>query len=657
MIEKACAVNQEELARLVAAHFGLPVANLERAEPRALRLVPEKVARQYRVLPLREDDRRLVMATSDPTDLDMEEALRFASGRMPRFAIAPPAAIQDAINAHYSPSHLLDSLLERLDSDLADGVRVLAQTEPEKMAALDLEAAPVVKLTNLILRDAAKQRASDIHVEPARDGGTVRFRVDGVLRHYMKMPMQALNRVVSRIKVMGQLDIADRLRPHDGHARIQVEGRTYDLRISTVPTREAEKAVIRIHDPEATQRLEDLGLRSHELERLRHLLSHRDGIVLVTGPTGSGKTTTVYGGIRELATTQVSIMSVEDPVEYELSGITQIQVEPRRGVTFASALRAILRQDPDVIFIGEIRDLETAEIAVRASMTGHLVLATLHANDAVGVVARLRDLGLDRAAIAATLRGAVAQRLLRCVCPHCVQRPDGKLSAEESRLAAVYTVKPVVRAVGCKHCGQSGYLGRVPLFEILATSPRLEELISNGAKTSELEREATSQGLRPLSQAALERARAGETTLEEVARVLGRVLEAPLTPPLAAHVLVVDDDPVNRKVARSVLEKHGFRVSEASDGVAALERVTKGGDYDLIVLDLMMPRLDGHQVLARLKGSLSTVGLPVVMLTASGEADAEVRLMEAGADDYIRKPIDPPRFIARIKAALRRAAA
>ena len=653
---RACGGDEEKLASRVAAHFGLPRADIEQLEPNALRLVPEKVARRYGVLPLREDDRQLVVATSDPSDLDMEEALRFSSGRQPRFEIARPEELQLALDLHYSAGRTLETLLERLGDTVADGVQVLEPAKPEAVPVGEVEAAPVVKMTNLILREAATLGASDIHIEPGRASGTVRFRVDGILREYMKMPMQALNRVVSRIKVMGNLDIADRIRPHDGRARIQIEGKTYDLRISTVPTRETEKAVVRILDPESAQRLEDLRMPSQELAGFRRLLSHRDGIVIVTGPTGSGKTTTVYSGIRELSVTDVNIMSVEDPVEYDLTGVTQIQVEPRRGVTFASALRATLRQDPDVIFVGEIRDLETAEVAVQASATGHLVLATLHAPDAVGVVSRLRDIGLDRASIGASFKGAVAQRLVRRVCASCVEPIEGPLSERESSLAAAYGAEPVVRARGCEACGRTGYRGRLPLVEVLVANRRLAEQIASGATALELERTAMTSGMRRIQDVALDAARAGETTLEEIARVLGQVAEEPAPVVTRSHVLVVDDDPVNRKVARLLLEKNGFGVSEAQDGVAALERV-ESGNYDLVLLDLMMPRLDGYGVLNRLRSSARTLGLPVVVLTGSGDVDAEVRLMEAGADDYVRKPIDPPRFVARVKAALRRSAA
>jgi type II secretory ATPase GspE/PulE/Tfp pilus assembly ATPase PilB-like protein len=402
---QVCSLNEQELTGVVAGHFDLPVANLARAEPRAMRLIPEKVATQFGVVPLREDSRTITVATSDPRNLEMEEAIRFASGRRPRFEVAAPREILAAIETSYTPTRVIESLLNGLDLSGSDGVvRVVDPHGPEAVAAREVESAPVVKLTNLILRQAAKERASDVHIEPAANGGVVRFRVDGVLRPHMKLPGQALARVVSRIKIIANMDITDRLRPQDGRARLQVDDHVFDMRVSTVPTRESEKAVIRLLDPQATRTLEDLTLAPTELGRLRQLLGHRHGIVLVTGPTGSGKTTSIYAAITEMARGEINIMSVEDPVEYDLPGVTQIQVEPRQQVTFGSALRAILRQDPDVIFVGEIRDRETAEIAVQASMTGHLVLATLHTNDATGVIPRLLDIGLDPPSIAAGLR-------------------------------------------------------------------------------------------------------------------------------------------------------------------------------------------------------------------------------------------------------------
>jgi Tfp pilus assembly pilus retraction ATPase PilT/ActR/RegA family two-component response regulator len=526
------------------------------------------------------------------------------------------------------------------------------------------------------------------------------------LRNGMQMPSQVLTRVVSRIKVMSRLDIADRLRPQDGRARLVIEGKKFDLRISTVPTRRAEKVVVRVLRPLQSGALEDTGMPIREVERLRQVLSNRDGIVVVTGPTGSGKTTTMYAALREIATEDVNIMTVEDPVEYELPGLTQIQVEHKQGVTFASALRAILRQDPDVIFVGEIRDLETAEMAAQASLTGHLVLATLHTNDAVGAVRRFADLGLDPATVADSLRAALAQRLLRRVCPDCAQPATEPLTAVERHLVRKYGVAPTVRAVGCEACAQHGYRGRLPVMELFLTSPAVQKLILEGVPPFLIQEQVRSEGMRTLLDSALQRVMDGETTLEEVARVVGdegqagadaasealapermagpapeRAPAAPPPPPRVApekrppapafrapppeeaeeegegapRVLVVDDDPATRNIARSLLNKDGYRVAEAVDGSEALVYLARGDAIDLMVLDLDMPVLGGREVLRAVRASVSTAGLPIVVLTGTPDPGAEIEVMEQGADDYIRKPIDPPRFLTRIKAALRRA--
>jgi type II secretory ATPase GspE/PulE/Tfp pilus assembly ATPase PilB-like protein/CheY-like chemotaxis protein len=721
-------ISQDTLARHVADYFRLKVAALDAGEPTALKLVPEKVARQYSVFPLKENDRHLFVATSDPTNFSAEQALGFISGRKAIFEVAPPPYILDAINGHYSPEGVTGSLPRRVDQAIASSATVVESQDErteavtEAVTEAEAEAAPVIKLTNLILRDAAMKGASDVHIEPGESGGTIRFRVDGVLRSYMQLPLPALIRVVSRIKIMGQLDSADK-RPQDGRTRVIVEGRPYDIRISTVPMRSAEKAVLRILKGGQAAKLAELGLPSWELGRLRQLLSHRDGIVCVTGPTGSGKTTTLYGAIREIATGEVNVMTVEDPVEHELAGITQIQVQTRRGVTFAGALRAILRQDPDVILVSEIRDQETAEVAVQAAMTGHLVLATLHTEDAVSVIARLLDIGLDRASIAATLRGAVAQRLLRRVCDECGEPIRGEMTDDEVRLAKRYNLRPPIRSVGCRHCAETGYRGRLPVQEVFVMNNALADLVTGGATYTELYDLAVSSGMRPLVQVGLERVRGGDTTLEELERVLGleegddAAPDEPAAPPLSdpdpetleliiaaselpsapsraqpaveaplaspdppdrgaegvtderaapggeadalyvapdpERILVVDDDPEDRLLVRTLMQKYGWKVEEVQDGGEALDRLESDPGFDLVVLDLEMPIVDGREVLERLRATGATV--PVVVLTGSPDPEDEYRLMEGGADDYLRKPLDPPRFVARVKAALRRA--
>jgi type IV pilus assembly protein PilB len=534
-------------------------------------------------------------------------------------------------------------------------VKVVESEAADQVAASEADAAPVIQLTNMVLHSAIACNASDIHLEPGRHQGVVRFRVDGVMRQYMQLPLVALTRVVSRIKVIAKLDIADRLRPQDGRTRVSIAGRTFDMRISTVPTRDAEKAVIRILNPEASRTLGDLGIADHELARLKYLLSFREGVVIVTGPTGSGKTTTLYGGVRELAAQAINIMTVEDPVEYELPGVTQIQIDPKRDVTFASALRAILRQDPDVVFVGEIRDAETANIALQAAATGHLVLTTLHTNDAVGAVQRLIDLGLDRSALAPALRGIVGQRLIRRLCNACsIEQPEQR-DAGTVRLERAFGVRQTRRAVGCKECGETGYRGRIPLDEVLVNNPDFQEKLTRNAPSLDLQRSAEKGGMRPIREVALGHVVIGNTTLDEVERVLGEGEGPPERADERPRILVVDDDPVTRELAVGVLKATGFNVEQATDGQAALDLLAHDWRFSLVTLDLSMPRVSGLDVLRQMRACAATSGVPIVVLTSTDGEEMEINLMNEGADDYLRKPLDPARFIARVRAVLRRA--
>jgi type II secretory ATPase GspE/PulE/Tfp pilus assembly ATPase PilB-like protein/ActR/RegA family two-component response regulator len=694
----AAGVPQVDLARAVAAAFRTELADLGKAIPAATKLLPASIARKFGVLPLKDGDRFLLVATSDPTNHAAEQEIGFISGRKPVMAVAPPKEIAEAIERAYSPELVAASLLSRFGDGrgLSEEVSLETESGPEETSEADAGSGPIVHLTNLILREAVTNRASDIHIQPKGDLGVVRFRLDGVLKTMLTMPLMVLVRVVSRIKVMSDLDITDRMRPQDGRARIVVKGAKYDLRVSTVPTREAEKAVIRVLDTTGTSKLDDTGIDPRDIERVRDVLSNRDGIFVVTGPTGSGKTTTLYGALGEVSTEDVNIMSVEDPVEYELPGLTQIQVETKQGMTFASALRAILRQDPDVIFIGEIRDSETAEIAAQASLTGHLVLASLHTNDALGSIRRLMDLGLDPGTVAETLRGVLAQRLVRRVCSQCAEPVTPPFTEAEEVLHRRFHIVPSVRAKGCERCGGQGYAGRLPVTEFLTPTPDLARLIVRGALPQELARQAARDGMRTLLESALDRVRAGETTLEEVERVIGRgeksadsddgldgddldgdgldggvmdrvsenvTAAAPFTAReegpsgSARKILIVDDDGTVRTIARALLEKAGHEVCEANDGSEALARLSRGEGFALMLLDLDMPMLGGREVLAAVRRSLTTATLPVVVLTGTTDPGADIELLELGADDYIRKPIDPPRLVTRVNAALRRAQA
>ena len=658
-VVKAYELSDQKLAELVAEYFRLDVADFDKADPNAPLLIPETMARKHHIFPLLEDDRRFVVATCDPTDVEAERALGFSTGRTPLFEVTSPGAVQEALDRRYSPEKAVETLLGGLVDDIdIDAVKLVEElSEPEFVTETDAAATPVIKLANLIIRDAINAGASDIHIEPGRKLGAVRYRVDGVLRKHMDLPMSALNRIISRIKVLSRLDIADRLRPQDGKARVRVKNRGYDLRVSTIPAGGAEKCVIRILDSSASLTLDDLELPALELERLRTLLQHRDGVVLVTGPTGSGKTTTLYGALRELADGKVNIMTVEDPIEYEMPGITQTQVETKQGMTFAGALRAMLRQDPDVILIGEIRDKETAVTAAQAAMTGHLVLATVHANDAVSSIARLADLGLQFGTIAQVLRGTIAQRLLRRICATCAESVRGQLTSDEQRLTDRHGMEPVVRAVGCPECGFTGYRGRLPVNEVLIVTPRIQKAIEQRKGWSTMSRLAEQGGMRNLHTVGLEWVAQARTTLVEVERVLGQTLDLDREdktkgPP---RILLVDDDEDARLLMRTLLERDGYTVMEVVDGNEALDLLREDQEFNLVILDLAMPGLDGRAVLHQVRGSVETAALPVLIRTGTGSDQIEAELLEAGADDYVEKSVDADRFMARVHAVLRRA--
>ena len=655
LTSRTLGMTPRELAEKLAPAFGLGAANLELAEPRALALLPERLARKYSAFPLREDDRHLVVATADPTNLEVEHAIGFASGRRPVLELACPTDIEEALFAGYSADKAMETLLNSVDNNVADAVRIMEELAPEVVDQKEVETGPVVKLTSLILRDAVVQGASDIHIEPGPKGGAVRFRIDGVMRQHMHLPMPALNRIVSRLKVMGKLDIANRMAPQDGRAKINVDGRPVDLRLSTVPTRDAEKAVIRLLRPENAKRLEEIGVTPRELARFRQLMACRDGIVIVTGPTGSGKTTTLYSAIKEIATGDVNVMTVEDPVEYELGGITQIQVDPKRGVTFANSLRALLRQDPDVIFVGEIRDSETAQIAAQAAMTGHLVLATLHTNDAMSAVTRLVDLGLDRATIAATLRGIVAQRLIRKVCSDCAQPLIGSLTEEEERLSKNYGVMPLSRAVGCKRCANTGFRGRLPLAEVAIITPILADQIAAGATTLALTRSAVTNGMASLRDVAIARVRRGETTLGEVERVLGDALEDAEVTDGPPSILVINHDAAWRRMARATLEAGGFRVTEALDGAEALKMIQEGRQFSLMFTDVPLEGVLDAPTLGRVGALSPSTTSPIVPMMPDLLERQPVAAEQAQLPMPMSRPMaDWSRFTANVQAGLRK---
>ena len=702
--------SDDQILSALSTRFRLKLADLATMDPAAREKVPEQVARRYRILPLQATDSYLEVATANPFDLDAEKALAFATAREIRMRLLAPSKIAEKLDELYRPEKALDKLLSGMESS-AELVQLQEQLAPDEIAASEAEASqrPVVRLVDLIISEGILARSSDIHIEPEEGGVAVRYRIDGVLRQVMKIPRQAGLPLISRIKIMSSLDIADRLRPQDGRARVAVNGQPIDLRVSTLPASLGEKVVIRILDSRATVKsLESLGLSPGETEAIKRLLENREGILLVTGPTGSGKTTTLYSCINQIKSEGVNIVTVEDPVEYRMPGIVQVQVQEKAGLTFASALRSILRQDPNVVLIGEIRDRETAQIAVQASLTGHLVLSTLHTNDAANAVTRLVDIGVEAYKIAAALRGVVAQRLMRKLCPTCkevwMETPPDRIKPW------VPTGTPLYRAAGCPDCAMTGYRGRFSILEVLTVSPEVERRIAAGETAEHIATAARRSGMKSLWDSGLAHVLRGESTLDELTRVVEipqdddappespsaprksgavrapsrlsphgetalipepvaapdtltanfELLEEPAPPRRsgphgqpAVKVLLVDDEDSLRKVMRDLLERDGYDVAEARDGVQALDQIDRVGP-DIIVLDLNLPGLDGYGVLSHLRSRPATAAIPVIVLTAKGDEDNEVRVFELGADDFLTKPFRARALSARLEAVLGR---
>jgi type IV pilus assembly protein PilB len=703
-------VGDEQVLAAVATRFRFPVADTSRIDARVIQAVPEQLARRFNVVPVGQTDSYLEIATANPFDIDAEKVLAFATGREVRMLLASPSRIKAKVDELYRAG---EEVVSRLLAGMGDDMEVKELTEEDDdVAAASAEEAsqrPIIRLVDMMLADGVVSRASDIHVEPIEGGVVVRYRIDGVLRQVMKIPRTAGLPLISRIKIMSGLDIADRLRPQDGRARISVNGEAVDLRVSTLPASLGEKVVIRILSQQSTVLgLEALGMHKDEQEAVSRLLTNKEGIILVTGPTGSGKTTTLYSALRLVQNEGVNIVTVEDPVEYRLGqNIVQVQVHDKAGLTFASALRSILRQDPDVVLIGEIRDQETAQIALQASLTGHLVLSTLHTNDAPNAVTRLVDMGMEPYKIATALRGVVAQRLMRRLCKVCAEPAQEPPSERVARFIPPGT--PLLRGVGCPDCAMTGYRGRFSIMEVLTMNSDLERRIGQGATADHIADAARANGMRSLFDSGLRHVLAGESSLEELLRVTdvpqeeegakvrrerpsGRPPAAPPAHPaapaalpaatpgasldfaealelvdeiaaddaagVAGHgagtcVLLVEDEDQLRRVMKDLLERDGYTVAEARDGVQALDQVDRFAP-DVIILDLNLPGLDGYSVLAQLRSRPATRSIPVMVLTAKGDEDNEVRVFELGADDFITKPFRARALSARLEAVLGR---
>jgi type IV pilus assembly protein PilB len=515
-------VTEDQLAEVLAGSYGIPFARVSPrvADAKVIPLLPREFLEKHQVLPLFLVEGVLTVAVSEPTNVFLHEEIERVSGRVVQLVAGTTRDISATLQT-YLPNEeifVIDDIIEEVRPE------EFTMVEKAKEDIANLEAAakdsPVVKLVNYCVYNAVKEGASDIHIEPDENVLRVRYRIDGRLIERLRPPFQMASAVASRIKIMAGLDIAERRLPQDGGIHVVMDKKPIDLRVSTMPGKSGEKVVIRVIDNEkASVNLEKLGFSYDTLKSFRKLLELPNGIILVTGPTGSGKSTTLYACLQELASIEDNICTVEDPVEFKLAGINQFQTNEKAGFTFASALRALLRQDPDIIMIGEIRDQETARLATQAALTGHLVLSTLHTNDAPGAITRLFNLGIEPYLTGATVGGVLAQRLVRKLCSHC--RHAYEPTPNEKRLierASGGTVDTIYRAKGCPRCKNIGYSGRIGVYELFVPPDAVIELISNGASLNEIRDAARANGMRTLRDDGLEKVKAGVTTLEEIYR-------------------------------------------------------------------------------------------------------------------------------------------
>jgi type IV pilus assembly protein PilB len=525
ILTKLGLVKEQDVSRCLGEKFGIPYIDLDTQtiKPEVTRLLHTSIIQKHLVVPVAKSGTTLTMAMADPTNVLAVDDIKFMTGLKVELVVATEGAIRRAIERYYDSSESLQNVMASLEDA---SMEVMEDQEDPNPNFSDLkqavEEAPVVKLVNVILSEAIKKGASDIHAEPYEKVFRVRFRIDGVLYEVMTPPMSLKNAIISRLKIMASLDISERRLPQDGRMKVKYKGREVDFRVSTLPTLFGEKVVMRLLDKSNLKLdLSNLGFAPKALADFEAAIRAPYGMLLVTGPTGSGKTTTLYSALDRLNQPETNIMTAEDPVEFNIRGINQVQIRESIGLDFAAALRSFLRQDPDVIMVGEIRDHETAEIAVKAALTGHLVLSTLHTNDAPSAVTRLLNMGIEPFLVASSVISILAQRLLRRICVHCktpvTVQPhalvDVGLTPEEAASITCY------KGVGCEACSGTGYKGRIAIYEVMVLSPELRDLILSGASATEIKRGAIQQGMQTLRMSGLQKLQEGITTVEEVLRV------------------------------------------------------------------------------------------------------------------------------------------
>ena len=669
--------DEVQIARALSDQLGLPFLDLGSMPiaDETLAVLPRNVAVRHGAVPVTLAHDVLTVALADPTNVlaldDIRLATKLASVRT---AVATASDVQEAVNRYYggaAAGGVGDTFGALAD---VEGLEAGEEREEELEAVGDVDDAPVVRLVNAIMGEALHSRASDIHIEPQERDVRVRYRIDGLLREVTVVPKPIQGPLISRVKILSGMDISERRKPQDGRGRIRLDRLEADTRVSSMPTMHGETVVIRLlrKETEKTKTLAEVGLDDHDRQVVERALGEPQGLILITGPTGSGKTSSLYAGLATVIRPDINVVTLEDPVEYQMGGVNQVQINERVGLSFASGLRTILRQDPDIVMVGEIRDPETASIAMQASMTGHLVLSTLHTNDAPAAVSRLIDMGVEPFLITSSLTLVVGQRLARVPCSKCSEpvEADPKtlelLGLDPGQIDA----SGLRKGPGCGFCAQTGYQGRIGLFEVVRVTRKLRELIVARATEAAVKEEAVAGGMRSMRADGLAKALAGRTTLEEVLRVTppdpdlarrasrraapeaaeppGQVAPPPKTPP---KVLVVDDDHAIAEVAAAVLVD-GYEVVAAGRADEGLRMV--GAEHpDLVLVDLDLPGVDPVQLLARLREA-AMADLPVLVMSASDDRHTRDRAAAAGATGFISKPFSEGQLRGEVAAVLQR---
>lgn len=679
--------DDEMIARALASQLKITFLRLNNTEipKEIISLVPPIMAQKYLLLPIKKTKQGLLVAMANPLEIYAVDDLRFVTRMSIEIAVAPERDILKAIKKYYPRKNLANTLDSGPGID--DSIEIIQPKREVDKAISELlrltELPPIVRFTNAILVDAIKLKASDIHIEPQKTTVLIRYRIDGIMREINQTDMHIHASLVSRIKVISSMDISVRRKPQDGRARVVYRDNAYDLRVSTIPTSYGETVTIRILDQKrAGLSLDDLGFSEKAFRDFENAINMPQGIILVTGPTGCGKSSTLYTCLNRLNSPSVNIITVEDPVEYDIPGINQVQINPKAGITFATGLRSILRQDPDIVMVGEIRDGETASIAFQAAQTGHLVLSTLHTNDAPSAVSRLLDLGVEAFLISASLVAVVGQRLVRRICQEC-KVPD-PLSPLILKRLRPYIGRDKTNAfwkgAGCESCQYTGYSGRLGIFEVLMMTPSLKKIIASDGPSVSLKKAAERAGFQSMSKDGIIKALQGLTTVEEVLRVAppegekarqSPIVESSVPEKIAMEeptpkepstsagsvkpkkILVADDSKIILKLVRNVLESENHLVITAENGLEAMKLAFQEKP-DLIITDFLMPKMDGITLIKKLKSQLTTRFIPIIMVTAKDEIDSEVKGIDAGADDYLTKPVHPKNLLARVNRLLKR---